>query len=545
MGLFDRGNSNDELLVVTELLENGEGNSVTKKNLTGREVGGESLLSYIRNGEQPHYILNNRNKGLTYNERGTKDTTQPSSSGWAFCLFTDQRVLFIIDTDSGIDQRSIEYDDVESVEASTGFLKNQITIKTLYANYRFYVSGSISSDEFENSIAFVRRQAGLEKPAVMNTPTTTPTQSTTPSLSEDRDKQTVLQRLRSMDPYEFEHFVADLWEAQGWEAAVSQASVDQGVDIVATKQNPFPQKQVIQAKRYAANNTIGSPKIQQYSSLRQQEPGADVSVVVTTSGFSRQAEELAQNLNVKLVDAEGIYRLLKKVDRFDLVAEYSPVQIESVSGPAIGQEQQTFQGERDIERNITDAEPSSVIVDSNSEADSFLKEYTECPNCGEFVPMKRIWRKDLIFPKLQCTQCQTVFAEDDDVLIPLKNIRTERTQSASKYGYYGVAVGVVLATIGVVTPTLAILTWLALPIAISRDTRYVRANSSRNPSTGYWVWGAVALPLISAVVIGGIGIGAASLITGGAYLVQRHRNDTTESGIHQKGIRSYITQKRS
>lgn len=158
--------------------------------------------------------------------------------------------------------------------------------------------------------------------------------------------------------------------------------------------------------------------------------------------------------------------------------------------------------------------------------------------------MNRIWRKDLIFPKLQCTQCQTVFAEDDDTLIPLEDIRTEKIESASKYGYYGVTAGVLLAAIGIVAPTLAVLTWIVLSVAINRDIRYVRANSSRNPSTGYWVWGAVALPIVFGSVIGAVGIGSALLVVGGAYLIQRYRNDTAESGIDQRGIRSYIAQKR-
>lgn len=541
MGIFDRGDSNDELLIVTEIVNNSEGNSVTKKNITGRKIGGESALSYIQDGEQPHYILHNRSKGLTYNKRGQKNTIQPSASSCALGIFTDQRILFLVGSDSGVDQHRIGYDEIKGVEASTGVLKNRMVIKTLYANYQFYVSGSVSPDEFENAVRFIRQQARLEKPEITDGE---PVRTTEYSISDDgQDKQRVLQQLRETDPYDFEYFVADLWEAQGWDTTVSQASVDQGVDIIATKENPFPQKQVIQAKRYAKNNTIGSPKVQQYSSLRQQEEGADVSIVVTTSGFSHQAEKLAENLNVKLVDAEGIYRLLRETGRFDLVSNYAPIPVESAAESTGTQEQQMVQEESDTGGNEFDAEVSPVN-DSESKDNSFLKEYKECPSCGNFVAMKRTWRRDLIFPILQCTQCQTMHHENDDELVPLPKYRSERDENASKYGYYGVASAIALAILGVGVPALAFISWVILTIAISRDTRYVRSNSNGNPSTGYWVWGTVLLPFISIGILGGIGAGLSLLIIGGIYLIQRYRNDHTESDIHQGGIRTFIAERR-
>lgn len=52
-----------------------------------------------------------------------------------------------------------------------------------------------------------------------------------------------------MDDYDFEHFITDLWEEMGWQCKVSQASVDAGIDVVATKQTPYPQKKLIQGHR--------------------------------------------------------------------------------------------------------------------------------------------------------------------------------------------------------------------------------------------------------------------------------------------------------
>lgn len=419
MGLFDWGSPDDELLIVKELIKNAQGDSVTKKNLTRPLKGDQTILSYLHKGEQPHFIFHNRSKGLTYNDRGQKETVKPTNSNRAFAVFTDQRVLFLVGTDSGTDHRRIKYDDVESVEASSGILKHRIELKTLYANYRFYVRNTIRSEEFKESVTFLRRQAGLETPEITDiTPNHLPYPEMDPIPVEDQQKQRVLQQLRTMDPYDFE--------------------------LVATKEEPFPQKQVIQAKRYSNNNTIGSPKIQQYASLRQQEEGADVSVIVTTGQFTQQAESLAQKLNVKLVDAEGLYNLLRETERFDLVLEYSPISVEADVESTEHQTQKTLQSEIGSTEG-TSKVAVSPIANTEVEDDSDSEKYKKCLSCGEFTDMERTWRKDLIFSVLQCPQCQTMHHESDDELTPLPEYISERDSNTSKYGYYGICSSIVLA----------------------------------------------------------------------------------------------------
>lgn len=126
-------------------------------------------------------------------------------------------------------------------------------------------------------------------------------------------------RLQNMDEYEFEELVADVWEAQGWETTVTTGAADRGIDVIATRHDPFTQKQLIQAKRYSEGTTVGSPDIQQYASLRQQEENVDAVVVVTTSGFSSQAESVAHDLNVKLISGDKLCHLIEK---YDLVQEH-------------------------------------------------------------------------------------------------------------------------------------------------------------------------------------------------------------------------------
>jgi hypothetical protein len=132
-------------------------------------------------------------------------------------------------------------------------------------------------------------------------------------------------RLQSVDPYEFEDLVAEVWEADGWDTQVSRASNDMGVDVEAYKTDGIvDHKAVIQAKRYSEGNKIGRPKIQQYHSLKEQDQEADVAVVVTTSSFTSTAEDWAADHNVKLVDGEDLLQRIKEQNLEDLVDEYAP-----------------------------------------------------------------------------------------------------------------------------------------------------------------------------------------------------------------------------
>jgi restriction system protein len=146
-------------------------------------------------------------------------------------------------------------------------------------------------------------------------------------MATEEDTQ-VLTKLQSIDNYDFEHFVADLWARQGWDTEVSQASVDAGIDVIATKEQPYPQKMLIQVKRYGPNTTVGGPDIQQYASLKHQRDNVDSVIVVTSSKFTRHAKERAQELNVKTVDGHGLVELLNRMNSYDLLDKYDTPSIE-------------------------------------------------------------------------------------------------------------------------------------------------------------------------------------------------------------------------
>lgn len=131
----------------------------------------------------------------------------------------------------------------------------------------------------------------------------------------------LLESLRSLQPEEFEKFVAQIWECEGWETEFTTATADEGIDIVARKQFPIPQKHLIQAKRYDIGNRVSSSEIQQYASLRDQRQGVSQVIVVTTSSYTEQAERLAGDLDVTLIDKSELLKLIGVFDLEDAIPD--------------------------------------------------------------------------------------------------------------------------------------------------------------------------------------------------------------------------------
>ncbi|ERG97719.1 MAG: restriction endonuclease [Haloquadratum sp. J07HQX50] len=125
--------------------------------------------------------------------------------------------------------------------------------------------------------------------------------------------QSLISQLREVDPYEFEHLIADLWEEMGFQTEVLQQSQDKGVDIRAT--NQLGQKHLIQVKRHGPNSVVGDPKIREYAGLYRLEDSVDQVYVVTTNGFTPQAMDTADTVDVELVNHERLTELITSHDQ--------------------------------------------------------------------------------------------------------------------------------------------------------------------------------------------------------------------------------------
>lgn len=203
------------------------------------------------------------------------------------------------------------------------------------------------------------------------------------------EQDDLLSYLQQIDEYEFERFIAELLGLYGWKTQVTSGSNDRGIDIIAEKERPFHQKHLIQVKRWGKNNTVGGPDIRQYSSLRHGRVDADVVVVVTTSSFSSQAKEEANDLNVKLVDGADLCAIIAEEGAESLVREYT--------GSNCPHCENTFEGELRLHQHLCQKH-----------------KYIECPHCDEITQYDSALREHICKKHGHegCSYCKATFQNE-------------------------------------------------------------------------------------------------------------------------------------
>lgn len=117
----------------------------------------------------------------------------------------------------------------------------------------------------------------------------------------------ILIALRRMDPYDFESHVMWLFQQRlGHPASTTNRTRDKGLDgFVAVPDHGLV---VVQCKRYAETNKVGSPAVQQFWGVVEQQ-GAVAGYLVTTSSFSKEAQSTAESTDkLVLVDGDELAR---------------------------------------------------------------------------------------------------------------------------------------------------------------------------------------------------------------------------------------------
>ena len=99
---------------------------------------------------------------------------------------------------------------------------------------------------------------------------------------------------KSMDPYEYEQFCANEFKKTGWNAKTTKASSDQGVDVVAQRDDQII---VAQCKRFS--KPVGNKAVQEVAAGMIHWNGTHA-VVVGKSGFTKSAQNLAESTKVIL-----------------------------------------------------------------------------------------------------------------------------------------------------------------------------------------------------------------------------------------------------
>ena len=107
--------------------------------------------------------------------------------------------------------------------------------------------------------------------------------------------------------YEFEEYVAKLYQRLGFETTVTRKSGDQGADIIAKRNG---RKYIIQAKFY--NSPVGNKAVQEVvAALAMYQ--ADYGIVVTNSTYTQSAIELAKANDVELIDKKRIEEIKREL----------------------------------------------------------------------------------------------------------------------------------------------------------------------------------------------------------------------------------------
>lgn len=109
-----------------------------------------------------------------------------------------------------------------------------------------------------------------------------------------------LRSVDGMDGTRFEEFLAELFGHMGYHVALVGRSHDFGADLVLTSHR---RRIVVQAKRYDGN--VGITAVQEVLGAVQYYRGA-CGMVVTNSGFTESARELAARSGVELWDRQQL-----------------------------------------------------------------------------------------------------------------------------------------------------------------------------------------------------------------------------------------------
>ncbi|TFC83390.1 hypothetical protein E3T23_02220 [Cryobacterium cheniae] len=115
-----------------------------------------------------------------------------------------------------------------------------------------------------------------------------------------------ISQIMELDPYQFEHFAAELLRRQGYtDVAVQGGSGDRGVDIAAI--DPSNQSVVVQCKRYIGS--VSATPIQRLHSFAITR-GATRRIVMTTSWYTRDAKDEALRTGTELIDGTHLEQLV-------------------------------------------------------------------------------------------------------------------------------------------------------------------------------------------------------------------------------------------
>src|SRR5690606_4034024 len=115
---------------------------------------------------------------------------------------------------------------------------------------------------------------------------------------------------KHMDGQYFEDFIAELFTLIGYSYLKTPASGDQGLDLILYKKtNEAGQEKIgVQCKRF--KSSVSNKAVQEAFAGRHYYD-CDRAIVVTPSVFTKSAKNLAEKLNIELMDGHNLNKILQ------------------------------------------------------------------------------------------------------------------------------------------------------------------------------------------------------------------------------------------
>jgi len=120
--------------------------------------------------------------------------------------------------------------------------------------------------------------------------------------------------LETMDGYEFQKFVANLFKKLGFKnVKVGPPTADGGIDIsMEQRSHVGPVKFIVECKHHP-ERSIGRPVVQKLHSAVMHTPVLDKGIIATSGHFSNQAIKYAEEVGIELIDINKLKELARKV----------------------------------------------------------------------------------------------------------------------------------------------------------------------------------------------------------------------------------------
>lgn len=130
----------------------------------------------------------------------------------------------------------------------------------------------------------------------------------------------ISKRMRAtLKGFPMEVFVADLFRAMGYNTRVTARRRDQGIDVLAHRDELGIEPPILKIQVKSADEPVGADAVKAFSAnIHQQEIG----IVTTTAGFSAGAMEFAKGrTNLRLIDGTELVELVQK--HYDKLSAHS------------------------------------------------------------------------------------------------------------------------------------------------------------------------------------------------------------------------------